>query len=55
MFAANGRQGSTQEIISCVIVFTPAMLPWKSKYHQNLRKDVHFRNWYTTCKLGVLL
>jgi len=27
MFAANGRQGSTQEIISCVIVFTPAMLP----------------------------
>jgi len=24
-------------------------------YHQIVRKDVHFRNWYATCKIGILL
>jgi len=33
-----------QKIISCVIVLTQAVLPKKSKYHQTVRKDVHFRS-----------
>ena len=55
MFVANWSECSTHENISRVVVFIQVILPQKSKCPQIVRKDVHFRNWYATCKIGILL